>query len=210
MSVEKEVSYTANNSYSTLNTLTSKTKNVWIVCHGLGYLSKYFIKYFKDLNTDENYIIAPQAPAKHYLKNEYKHVGATWLTKDNTQQNIPTVLNYLDSVLEAEKIPNDKHIIIFGFSQGVSIASRWISQRKIRCNTLVLYAGKLPREFTKDNFKQVNNTVLIVGDKDPYVTPETVSLEKKYAAELFGNTVEFISFNGVHEVKPLLLLDIVR
>jgi len=44
-SIEKEVSYNATNSYSTLNTLTDKTKNVWFVCHGIGYLSRYYMSF---------------------------------------------------------------------------------------------------------------------------------------------------------------------
>ena len=66
-SIEKQVSYNTTNTYSTLNTLTDKTKNVWFVCHGIGYLSRYFLKYFDELNSDENYIIAPQAHSKYYL-----------------------------------------------------------------------------------------------------------------------------------------------
>ena len=46
-STEKEIYYSVNNSYSTLNELTEATKNIWFVCHGMGYLSRYFIKYFK-------------------------------------------------------------------------------------------------------------------------------------------------------------------
>ena len=61
-STEKEISYTTTNSYSTLNHYSNLTKNVWFVCHGMHYLSRYFLKYFKDLNKEENYIIAPQAP----------------------------------------------------------------------------------------------------------------------------------------------------
>ena len=86
---EKEVSYTTTNTYSPLTKLTSKTKNIWFVCHGLGFLSRYFIQYFNELNPEENYIIAPQAQSKHYLKNQYKHVGASWLTKEKTQKEIP-------------------------------------------------------------------------------------------------------------------------
>ena len=48
-SEEKEITYQTSNSYSTLNQLTERTKNVWFVCHGMGYLSRYFLKYFKEL-----------------------------------------------------------------------------------------------------------------------------------------------------------------
>ena len=80
-STEKEIVYTISNSYTTLNSLTSKTKNVIFACHGMGYLSRYFLKYFKGLNSDDNYIIIPQAQSKYYIAPKMKHVGASWLTK---------------------------------------------------------------------------------------------------------------------------------
>ena len=183
-STEKEVSYTINNSYSTLNTLSHNTKNVWIVCHGLGFLSRYFIKYFNELNPEENYIIAPQAQSKHYLKNQFKHIGASWLTKENTQNEIKNVLNYLDSVYEQERINMiNTNVIVLGFSQGVSVVTRWIAQRGIKCNSLLLYAGKLPREFSKTDFTAIKNIKLIVGDTDAYVTPKVLEDEKTYAQQ---------------------------
>ncbi|VAV84439.1 hypothetical protein MNBD_BACTEROID02-1624, partial [hydrothermal vent metagenome] len=106
-STEKEVAYKSVNSYTTLNNLTSKTKNVWLVFHGIGYLSKYFLKYFNELNKNENYIIAPQAQSKYYLGSTYKHVGASWLTKVNTEQEIENVVRYLDAILNNEKIPQN-------------------------------------------------------------------------------------------------------
>lgn len=205
MHSEKEVSYTITNSYSTLNELTSKTKNVWFVCHGLGFLSRYFIQYFNELNPEENYIIAPQAQSKHYLKNQYKHVGSSWLTKEKTQQEIPNVLNYLDSVYKAEQIPNHLNVIILGFSQGVSVATRWVAQRNIKCDTLVLYAGKIPREFSKDDFKHISSIKLIVGDKDEYVTHEVLENEKEYSDVLFGKRIKYITFDGTHEMKRELI-----
>jgi len=205
MHSEKEVSYTITNSYSTLNTLTSKTKNVWFVCHGLGFLSRYFIQYFNELNPEENYIIAPQAQSKHYLKNQYKHVGASWLTKEKTQENIPNVLNYLDSVYQAENIPSDLNLIILGFSQGVSVATRWIAQRNIKCDTLVLYAGKVPREFSEDDFKHIPTIKFIIGDKDEYITPDVLENEKDYSDVLFGERIEYITFDGTHEMKRELI-----
>lgn len=79
--IEKELTYKTHNTYSTLNSLKSTTENVWFVCHGMGYLSRYFLKYFQVLDADKNYIIAPQAPSKYYLSPKFKHVGACWLTK---------------------------------------------------------------------------------------------------------------------------------
>jgi len=208
MSTEKEVSYTINNSYSTLNELTLKTKNVWFVCHGLGFLSRYFIQYFNELTPEENYIIAPQAQAKQYLSGKFKHVGASWLTKENTAFEVENVLNYLDSVFQAEGITDTVNLNILGYSQGVSVVTRWIAKRQIKCNSLFLYAGKAPHEFTATDFNHIPNIKFIIGDKDEYVTPEILEVEKNYLNSIFGKRIEYLIFDGTHEMKRDIINDL--
>jgi len=213
-SIEKLNTYTTTNTFSTLNSIGSKTKNIWVVFHGIGYLSRYFINFFDELNSDENYIIAPQAPSKYYLNGKYKHVGASWLTKENTTEEIKNVLNSIDSVIAKEKLPKDLNLIIFGFSQGVSIASRWVAKRKVQCTHLVLYAGGLPNELeTKDfDFLKENKTEVsvIIGDKDEYLTPDRMVSENKRIEELFRGNVNKIIFEGGHVVKKELINDLVK
>ena len=201
--IEKEIHYTICNTYSTLNTLDEKTTHQWFVIHGLGFLSRYFIKYFEGL-PDTHYVIAPQAQSKHYLNNKYKHVGATWLTKDNTQDDIPNVLEYLNSIHSSEFNPNTTQVM-FGFSQGVSIITRWIGRHQIPCDILILYAGKIPREFKPEDFEHVKQVKLIVGDADEYVTSEVLKAELDYATSLFGNRLTMQLFNGKHEVKSEII-----
>ena len=206
---EKQVTYQTSNSYTTLNTLTDKTKNVWIIFHGIGYLSKYFLKYFDELPQEENYIIAPQAPSKYYLNNQYHHVGASWLTKENTVNETQNVLNYLDAVFSSQVIPENCNLIVFGYSQGVSIATRWVAKRKLKCNQLVLYAGGIPKELTpKDfNFLIDKNTKIttLVGDKDEYINNDILQSESERIASLFSGKVKQIIFEGKHEIKKELL-----
>jgi len=206
---EKQVTYASTNSYETLNTLNPKTKNIWIVLHGIGYLSRFFLKYFDALNPEENYIIAPQAPSKYYLKNQYKHVGASWLTKENTEQEKTNVLNYLDAVMVSENLPNDKKLIVFGFSQGVSIATRWVASRKLECGHLVLYAGGIPKELTATDFDFFSTAktkvTALVGDQDEYLTPEVMVGQTKRIEDLFHRRAESIIFEGEHEIKKELL-----
>ena len=202
MSSTKHVSYQTINTYSTLNHMTSTTKNVWIACHGIGFLSKYFISYFEELNPEDNYIIAPQAPSKYYQTKAYKYVGASWLTKENKEIEIENVLNYLDSVLEKENLPEDKKIILMGFSQGVSIVTRWLVQRKIHCDHLVIHSGSIPLEFTKENFSYLPNlkTTVIYGNKDEYLNQDKLEDQLKYARNIFPNPPEVIEFDGKHVV----------
>ena len=201
-SVEKEISYRTTNSYSTLNTLGDHTKNVWLVCHGMSYLSRYFLKYFKHLNPEENYVIAPQAQSKFYIQPEFKHVGASWLTKENTLKETENVLRYLDAVLEAEQIPADKNLIVAGYSQGVSIAMRYVASRKFQCNQLVLMSGGIPKELVATDFEFLNADVtLIYGTKDEFLNEERIAYEKERAVELFGDAVKIMPFDGKHIVN---------
>ncbi len=211
--MEKQVSYNVTNTYATLNDLTEKTRNVWIVLHGIGYLSRYFLKYFDGLPPEENYIIAPQAPSKYYLDKNYKYVGASWLTKENTAMESKNVLAYLDSVYEAENIPSRCQLLIFGFSQGVSIASRWVAKRQLKCDQLVLYAGEVPRELTANEFKFLgqNRTKVkvIVGNKDEYVTEHRLKEISKSIQVVFEGRAEQLVFEGGHEVKKQIINDLV-
>lgn len=200
-STEKEIFYNTKKPYSTLNTLTKKTKNVWFVCHGMGYLSKFFINYFKDLNTEENYIIAPQAPSLYY-QSGFKHVGACWLTKENTVNETENIMNYFDAVLAEERIPKNTNLIIFGYSQGVSVSTRYIKNRQLQCSQLILHSGGLPKELITEDFKFLKAKVsLVYGTKDEYLNEERIAYETERAQELFGNDVNIIPFDGKHVVN---------
>lgn len=211
-SVEKEISYKTTNSYSTLNTLTSKTKNVWFVCHGMGYLSRYFLRYFKGLNPDENYIIAPQAQSKYYIPPKFKHVGASWLTKENTAKETDNVMRYFDAVLDAENIDEAKNLIVFGYSQGVSVAMRYVSKRQLKCSQIILHSGGIPKELASDGFKFLGNktkVTMIYGTEDEYLNEERIDYESNRVAELFGDKATIVPFEGKHIVNVDIINNLV-
>jgi predicted esterase len=209
-STEKEIYYTINNSYSTLNILTESTKNIWFVCHGMGYLSRYFIQYFKGLPPDENYIIAPQAQSKYYQAPKFKHVGASWLTKENTLVETENVMTYFDAVFENESIPKDKNLIIFGYSQGVSVAMRYLAKRKLQCSQLVLHSGGIPKELTPKDFEYFNaKVILIYGTQDDYLNEDRIAYETERTELLFGDNFEVFPFEGKHEVNVKLIHSLV-
>ncbi|WP_047245703.1 alpha/beta hydrolase [Maribacter thermophilus] len=205
----KQVSYQHTNSYETLNEIGTKTKNVWLAFHGIGFLSKFFLRYFDELKPDENYIIAPQAPSKYYLNNKYRHVGASWLTKVDTQQETANVMAYINAVLEKENIPTDCNLIVLGFSQGVSIATRFIAKYRKPCKKLILYAGAIPNELTKEDFQHLitGNTEVttIVGTEDEYINSERLATEALKIDTLFQGNAKQITFEGGHEIKKEII-----
>lgn len=207
MSTEKQVSYQISNSYSVLNEFTPRTRNVWIVCHGIGYLSRYFLRHFRELDPAENYIIAPQAQSKYYLNNKYTHVGASWLTKENTEVEIENVLNYLDAVYEAENLEKAPNLNILGYSQGVSVASRWVARRKIQCRNLILHSGKVPEELSAEDFAFLKDTRFnfIYGTEDEYLRAGIVKVEEERLKELFQSNLEILTFKGGHEINTEMI-----
>ncbi len=207
---EKEISYSTTNTYTTLNNLTSRTKNVWLVFHGIGYLSRYFIRSFENLDKTENYIIAPQAPSKYYKGEDYRRVGSSWLTRENTSIETDNVLRYIDSIVASENISEDTHLVVLGYSQGVSIAARWVATRKVQCKALVMISGGFPKELTKENLSFLTETTKIthiLGEKDPYFKIEEIIEEKKRLQELLPR-INFRTHSGGHELDPKTLINL--
>lgn len=212
MSIEKQVTYSTTNTYSTLNNLSDKTKNIWMVFHGMGYLSRYFIRYFSEIDRDENYIVALQAPSKYYQDSAFKRIGASWLTRENTMKEMKNILNYIDAVY-AKEVPSTfkNNLIVMGYSQGVSIASRWVAKRKIDCNYLLLHSGGIPKELTAEDFSFLSPATKVIytyGNKDQYVTEARKTEEQLKGKQLFGNRLSLEIFDGIHEVNRGFLLKI--
>ena len=210
MKTEKQVFYTASNSYSTLNSFTEKTKNVWMVFHGMGYLSRYFIRYFSEINPDENYIIAPQAPSKYYQDWTFKRVGASWLTKENTIAETENILRYVDAVYAQEFKKGVPNLIVLGYSQGVSIAARWVAKRKIQCNMLILHSGGIPNELKPEEFDFLDpqtKVIYLYGNQDEYITEARKTEGQLKGSKLFKDRLEIRVFDGIHEVDRKFILE---
>mgnify|MGYP000247283553 CR=1 FL=1 len=211
MGLEKQVSYKTTNTYQTLNSYSDTTKNVWLVFHGLGFLSRYFLRHFEILDPTENYIICPQAPSKFYLGEDFKHVGACWLTKEDTVLETSNVLRYIDQVVAQENIDPNLNLIVLCYSQGVSIATRWLASRKISCKKLILHSGGIPKELTPEDFNHLDSTTqttYLYGDKDQYINEAKKTEETIKGVNLFGKHLDIHVFDGIHEVNTDFIMKI--
>ncbi len=205
----KTVSYTHSNSYEVLNPILPTTQNIWLCFHGLGYLSKFFKKYFKSLDPVTNAVIIPQAPAKFYLGTKFKHVGASWLTRVDTDQEMQNNLNYLDQVMSQEKVIGDPRLVFMGYSQGVSIATRLLKHYAQPIQALIMHSGSIPAELTDEDGKlfQANckRFIHIAGTKDEYLTEELIKREESKIELLFGTDCELHRPDIKHEVDAGLI-----
>jgi predicted esterase len=200
---EHKISYTTQKTYSTLNELSENTEYIWFVCHGIGYLSRYFINYFDELNPKKHFIIAPQAPSKYYQDKQYKYIGASWLTREETALEMENIQAYFDAIYKKEIHPHiNKKLIVLGYSQGVSVAMRWLAKSGISCDKLLIHSGGIPEELTAKDFQRFQfKPYLIYGKADPYINAERAEKEFIKAKALFGDRLEVLPFDGKHVVS---------
>ncbi len=210
MKNQKEITYLSTNTYHTLGVITSKTENIWIAFHGYGELSDKFSNHFRKVDLEKNYIIILQAPSKFYLKTDFKNIGASWLTRENHDIEIKNTLIYVDNVIQLELKNHSIPINTLGFSQGVSIMMRWLSYSKQSPKKVIIWAGILPTELSKNGYDSLYNSkiVTVVGDQDHFVTPEILEDQIVKSKEIFINHSVMI-YKGVHRIKRKLLREFI-
>ena len=120
----------------------------------------------------------------------------------------------MNAIYLAEKIPNRLNFNVLGFSQGVSVAMRWIARCKIQCAQLVIYAGSIPTELTKTDFDFIDHektkVINIVGTQDEYLTEQRMKQEHEKMQLLFGKNYSFRTFEGRHELSRKVLTELTR
>lgn len=196
----------------TLGEASESVKEIWIVLHGYGQLAEYFIKHFEPLDDGSRWIIAPEALSRFYLQPGGGRVGASWMTREDRWVEIEDQLNYLDSLLDylKEKLPHEScKIHVLGFSQGVATAWRWLMQGKHRADALILWAGRSPREYPDQGMANLKHIKLfaVVGDQDPFASPEKAKEENEILSSKFADFQSFI-FSGKHSMDKDTLLHI--
>ena len=204
------ISFEFSSSYITCNKLTDNTENIWIVFHGYGQLSKYFIRRFDVLDGDKNYIIAPQGLSKFYVDEDYKNVGASWLTKEDRGSDLLNQQKYLIKLMDELKLKIDFSKIkinFFGFSQGVSALTRLLINYNMKVNNIIIWAGWVPDEFfniNKDVLKDTN-LFFVVGNKDKYYNNPIIKGYLKKIKNILNKEIDYFVFNGGHIVDRKVL-----
>jgi predicted esterase len=115
---------------------------------------------------------------------------------------------YMDGVMDSENLPINIKLIVFGYSQGVSVALRWVAKRQIQCDHLILYAGGVPNELRPELFNHLipgSDIKIIVGDQDEFLTDKRLEEERKKVDLLFDRTAKFELFQGGHELKKEII-----
>jgi len=193
--------------YFVLGEPSEKIKSVLFVLHGYSQLAEEFIKYFEPIKNESVLIVAPEALNRFYVNGFSGKVGATWMTKEDGENEIGDYTNYLDSIYNNvinRGVFLKVKITILGFSQGATTACRWVSCGKSKIDQLILWGGGVPHDIDFESLKSVDLTI-VVGDKDEFISAEQIEAEEE---KLKKNNIKYslMTFEGKHIIKKEILL----
>lgn len=204
------ISITKTARYFTLGKANAETKYVWIVLHGYGYHAGFFIKKFEPVLKPNTFIVAPEGLNKFYKEGFNGNVGATWMTKEDRLNEIADYVNYLNILYDELKLnlkdANFK-LVTVGFSQGGATLIRWLNNRKVKTDYLVLWGSRIPGDFdfnrNKDLFDNSKN-LLYIGREDPFL--KYIDIDNyKNIIDQHNLNFETIWFDGKHDIPKQVL-----
>lgn len=199
--------------YCTLGAAPADTRHLWIALHGYAMLARSFARLLLPLGGPHCRVVVPEALSRFYLETERngRHgdlVGATWLTREERDQDLADHLHYLDLLHAAEcrALPPGAEVHLLGFSQGAVMAARWVSAGTMLPQHLVLWGIQPPQDTMPGLADRMTGreVTLVAGDRDPFAPPGTL---EELAAGLARHGVRARAerFDGGHSLSKELL-----
>ncbi len=197
--------------YYTLGQLSANTRYLWLVCHGYGQLASRFIQKFRQLDPKRHFVIAPEGFSRFYWGGVTGEVVASWMTKNDKQEEIEDHTNFLNSIYRkyAGIAPQECEWIMLGFSQGNATIIRYLERFQPSFKNLLIWAGRLPRESCGEEFTRYLNQGSLhyfYGNEDIYVTTERIGEEREFMKHT-GLQFNIHQFEGEHRVDKKALAD---
>jgi predicted esterase len=196
--------------YYFLGNLNNQIGKIWFVFHGYGQLAKEFIKDFEIIANNQTLIIAPEAMNKFYTQGFTGKIGATWMTKEDRENEIEDYVNMIDQVYKqiSDKIDLTQiQINVLGFSQGGHTAVRWLNKKNIHIKNLCLWGSGFPRDIDYQGNLNYWNKVkvkLIIGESDRFITKEKLNEEVSFLQSQNVN-YDLIAYEGDHLINEYIL-----
>jgi predicted esterase len=204
--------------YETLGPEDGTAHEVWFVLHGYGQLASSFIKVFASLDDGTRLIAAPEALNRFYLANVEttpaadRPVGATWMTREDRDNEIADYVAYLDAVAREVLgvVRQPPRVVLLGFSQGVATAARWITSGSIRPAHFIMWGGFLPPELdTPERAHPLMGAdmVLLIGTQDRFVGGERLA-EEAARMRAVGVSHRLVRYDGGHGISHAALREL--
>lgn len=211
--------------YATCGAEAAEAAHLWVVLHGYGERAADFISPFAEAAPANTRVVAPEGLSRFYLAlprpdgGHLTHTGATWLTRDDRDDDLRDALGMLHAVvrqeLEAIQVArgHTPALHLLGFSQGVAMSMRWAvacadgSSPMPLLHTHVLWAGGLAHDVPDaDMIRAWEHSAvhLVVGDRDRFASNVfRDSIHERLAR--IGRPITAHAFTGGHRLDTPLL-----
>lgn len=210
MPAEHHIPVTRTARYFTQGEISEDTRDIWIVIHGHKQLAGDFIKVFRELSERGSFIVAPEGLMRLYIKGSSGDVGASWMTKEDRDNDINDYVNYLDKLFSTEIEPLTKQyslkINALGFSQGAATLSRWLALGKAKVDKAVFWCGNVAHDIDYSAYPKFRAMKIYqaFGNTDPYYNEDFVTKQIELLSSA-GIETNLCMFNGGHEINSGLM-----
>ena len=188
--------------------------DAWIVLHGYGQLAGRFISHFASIAGSQRAIVAPEALNRFYVDAPRpggppateRRVGTTWMTREDRDAEIADYVAYLDCVRETI-VPAAQRVTVFGFSQGVATACRWLALGTAPLHRMILWAGPIPPDV---DFRQLAARAdgmpleIVLGSRDEFAGSRNLEDELLQLRDA-GLQHSLVKFDGGHGIDQAVL-----
>ena len=209
--------------YYTLGSAGRHLREVWLVCHGYRQLARRFLRRFAGLDDGTRLIVAPEGLSRFYLHDPASGhgkevpVGATWMTREDREDEITDYVGFLDGVLDEviDEVSEESGgeiapLTVLGFSQGAHTVCRWVAAGEATVARLILWGAYLPDDFDLDRGPARLGSaqlILVRGLLDHFISEEAHASQEARLEEL-GIPFRTITHARGHELDPALLREI--
>jgi len=190
--------------------------DLWIVLHGYRQSARRFLGRFATMAGPQVRIVAPEGLSRFYVDEDggghtpEHRVGASWMTREDRENEIRDYVGYLDSLVEGLSTGEDAapaRVFVLGFSQGSHTAVRWVTLGGVKPQGLVLWGGGLPHDVDQEKglpILRMLGVTLVSGRSDPLIPRVAVESEMGRLADL-GIPSRLLEHEGGHEIEPGVL-----
>jgi len=190
--------------YYTIGTPGKHIKRFWLVCHGYGQAAGRFIHKFDKMDDGETFILAAEGLSRFYFGGFNGPVGASWMTKENREDEIEDYLNLLQTLYDkyTTQFADDVKSTLLGFSQGGATITRFAILNKPKFHHLILWGTNFVHDIdfkAEKVFLADKKIILAIGNQDEFITSEIVEKVKDFAKK---QEIEYeaVWFEGKHEI----------
>lgn len=181
-------------------------KQVLFACHGYAQLADEFLAGFESIAREDLLIIAPEGLHRFYARGGADKVVASWMTKEDREDDIRDYVSFLDKVFETvmREVPAAAKISVLGFSQGAATVSRWLSMGKSRADELILFCGFFPPDLPASGIPAEIALTVVTASEDKFSSPEQENAQLEMMRAV-SPAMKHIRFEGKHEIDAATL-----